>query len=459
MKMHTMSFFKSCIRISSLFIFTALLIFNSCESNDIKPDKIDIYPPDFSRESGLEYFYPDSGGLATQLVLKGFNLGSDTSYLKVTVNGKNAKIIGANNDFVYAIVPARADTGLVRLYLGKGDDVKEFVGDKEFLYQFRRNVSTLAGVYEKKYENEKQAVDGSYTTALFRRPWFITHDDEGVLYVIDEGRGTKLNGSLRRVFNGVVETITQNNTGPFQSPTSACFSKGQDTLFVANMSGSGVNTDANVIYSTRDGNFTQFKNLTVFSGAQTTSVVVNPVTGELFFNSQNDGYIYKYNPGMPDKREKLHQVNNANGTDLRMVFNPQGTELIICVRNRHCIYKANYNLATKTLDVPQYWVGQWGNSGYTEGQGMAAQFNTPGGSAFDEDGNLYVPERGNHIVRKITPNGQTSLWAGTAGKWGNIEGLPENAQLRDPECVTRLDNGELYVVEQNAHIVRRIVVE
>lgn len=460
MKMQSKNFLKPILSISSLFIISVALLFTNCDSNDIKGDQAVVIPPDFSKESGLEYFYPDSGGLATQLVLKGHNLGSDTSYLKVTVNGKNAQIVGAANDYVYAIVPARADTGEVKLLVGKGDNIRELTGDKLFKYLFKRNVLTLSGSYGNRYEDKKTPIDGSFSEARYRRPWSITNDSEGALYVVEEGRGREKNGSLRRLFQGVVETLVQNNEGAFQSPNQICFSVTEDTLFIANMSGDGVNTLANIIFSTRESNFNQWKNFTLFSGAQTTGVAVNPKTGELFFNSQSDGYIYKYNPEMPDKRERLAQVNNANGTELRMMFNPQGTELVLCVANRHCIYKAKYNLATKTLETPQHWVGQWGSDGYVNGKGIAAKFKNPYEGDFDEDGNFYVTERENHIIRKITPDGETSLWAGTPGSYGNKDGLPEVALMRNPQGLTRMkSDGALYVTERDAHVIRRIVVE
>lgn len=61
----------------------------------------------------FESFSPDSGGVKTQLIIRGQNFGTDTAYLKVTVNNKRAAIVGVADDVIYAIVPARADTGYV----------------------------------------------------------------------------------------------------------------------------------------------------------------------------------------------------------------------------------------------------------------------------------------------------------------------------------------------------------
>jgi len=45
------------------------------------------------------------------------------------VNDKKAKVIRANDNIIYAIVPSRADTGYVRLYLKKGEEFEEFTSE------------------------------------------------------------------------------------------------------------------------------------------------------------------------------------------------------------------------------------------------------------------------------------------------------------------------------------------
>lgn len=90
-----------------------------CCNDELKVDKETFFPPKADEESRFDIFYPDSGGFGTKLILKGYNFGTDTNYIKVTVNDKKAKVIRANDNIIYAIVPSRADTGYVRLYLKK----------------------------------------------------------------------------------------------------------------------------------------------------------------------------------------------------------------------------------------------------------------------------------------------------------------------------------------------------
>ena len=62
------------------------------------------FPPNLNAPTVFESFSPDSGGVKTQLIIRGQNFGTDTAYLKVTVNNKRAAIVGVADDVIYAIV-------------------------------------------------------------------------------------------------------------------------------------------------------------------------------------------------------------------------------------------------------------------------------------------------------------------------------------------------------------------
>lgn len=440
----------------SLFIFLA-----GCESNTLKSEEISQTPPDSGRESGIEYYFPDSGGVRTQIILKGYNLGTDTSCLRVTVNGKMARIVGVKNDFIYAVVPARADTGLVRLYVTKGGKVEEFAYENQFLYKFVRNVTTFTGK-----DMEGKRIDGSLADARTQRPWFLLRDKDNTLYFLEEGRGNNKNGALRRIMNGTVETLYENNSGPFRSPVAMAFNPTQDTLYIAqwssNENGSDQRTTGAVLYCTRDGGFVNMKVLVeAGENTRTTAVAVHPKTGEVFFNSQSDGYIYKYTGGGTNSSsyERIYQINNATNTELRMLFSPDGKTLYVVVRNRHCIYKASYDENTHTLSPAELWVGAWDESGYANGLRGVARFNNPGSPTIDSDGNLYVADKENHIIRKINPAGIVSLHAGIPQQDGYKDGGPEFARFRQPEAVEILDDGAVYVADRGTQCIRRVMVE
>lgn len=130
----------------------------------------------------FESFSPDSGGVKTQLIIRGQNFGTDTAYLKVTVNNKRAAIVGVADDVIYAIVPARADTGYVRLFVGKDDNVEEYASQTKFIYQFKRNVTTLMG-----RQGQSGRDDGPYAECKLQRPWFALADKDGALFLLMRG--------------------------------------------------------------------------------------------------------------------------------------------------------------------------------------------------------------------------------------------------------------------------------
>ena len=48
--------------------------------------------------------------------------------------------------------------------------------------------------------------------------------------------------------------------------------------------------------------------------------------------------------------------------------------------------------------------------GRAEGTGSAATFNSPSGVAVDSLGTVYVADRSNNLIRRITPAGVNSKW-------------------------------------------------
>jgi hypothetical protein len=59
----------------------------------------------------------------------------------------------------------------------------------------------------------------------------------------------------------------------------------------------------------------------------------------------------------------------------------------------------------------QTFVGS-GEQGYVDGQGLLTKFSNPSQVVADTSGNLYVWDSGNHLIRKITPGGTVSTFAG-----------------------------------------------
>ncbi len=87
-----------------------------------------------------------------------------------------------------------------------------------------------------------------------------------------------------------------------------------------------------------------------------------------------------------------------------------------------------------------------GTAGYSGdgGQATSAELNSPKGVAVDSQGNLYIPDRLNYRVRKVTPAGVITTVAGTGVQGDSGDGgQATSAQLNSPWGVVVDGQGNL----------------
>lgn len=94
-------------------------------------------------------------------------------------------------------------------------------------------------------------------------------------------------------------------------------------------------------------------------------------------------------------------------------------------------------------------------AGYQDGAGSVAQFSAPQGLGVDALGNVYVVDTGNRRIRKITPDGTVSTFAGS-GDWGTTDGVGTAASFHYPKGLAVDANGNLYVAEYSYNKIRKI---
>ncbi len=83
----------------------------------------------------------------------------------------------------------------------------------------------------------------------------------------------------------------------------------------------------------------------------------------------------------------------------------------------------------------------------------AARFDSPNGIDVDSEGRLYVADSGNHRIRLLLPNGQTSTFAGSSE--GFLDGPPTEAKFKSPYGVA-VAGGVVYVADTENHRIRKI---
>ena len=102
------------------------------------------------------------------------------------------------------------------------------------------------------------------------------------------------------------------------------------------------------------------------------------------------------------------------------------------------------------------FAGTTGVAGSADGTGTAAQFNLPAGIATDAAGNVYVADTGNQTIRRISPAGVVVTLAGSAGVTGAVDGTGAGASFSGPNGLVVDASGNVFVVEVGNSIVRRV---
>ncbi len=96
-----------------------------------------------------------------------------------------------------------------------------------------------------------------------------------------------------------------------------------------------------------------------------------------------------------------------------------------------------------------------GTAGYADGSGTAASFLYPQGMATDSTGNVYVADTYNNAIRKITPAGVVTTLAGAAG-YGYVDATGAAARFNGPNGFATDRAGNVYVADTDNNSIRKI---
>ena len=134
----------------------------------------------------------------------------------------------------------------------------------------------------------------------------------------------------------------------------------------------------------------------------------------------------------------------------------------ICVDDSNNLFvTGNNDYSIRKIDQSTNTVSSFAGNyvqGYQDGQGLDALFSLPQGIAIDKFNNLYVGDRDNNVIRKITPDAEVTTLAGTTTA-GCQDGSAQEARFNGPKGVAVDDKGNVYVADRLNFVIRKIDTE
>jgi hypothetical protein len=130
-----------------------------------------------------------------------------------------------------------------------------------------------------------------------------------------------------------------------------------------------------------------------------------------------------------------------------ITYNPISNSLYVCEAFNNSIRYVTTGGATST--------GIYSAIGYVDGSLTAARFYGPRGISFDAQGNAYIADLGNNVIRKIAVGGVVSTLAGNTIA-GYVDGIGTKAEFYNPTATAVDASGNVYVADRTNNLIRKI---
>ncbi len=468
----------------------------SCKDDPVKSDSSQ-QPFDPSKPVLVSDFIPKEGGAHQKMVIYGDNFGNDTSLVRVTIGGKKAVVVNVLGNCLYCFVPSGAFSGEIVVNVGTGDNVQSVTAGQVFDYQKKMVVGTLTG-YRNEYDNQGWK-DGPFETAAgFRNEGCLEFDPlyPHHLYVVYDHGDIQLLDLKNRM---VSTPLSRSAFGNHRLRSIAFTNDGKYMLVSVDSSSSGVGNSPSVYILRRnaDGTFSSQGNPQLLAAyMQCNGAALHPVNNnELYFNSFQRGQVFRL-----DLNDYFNTVNRGdtwaptwaagNYTELftiqdtywefKIHMHPTGNYAYIIVINMHYILRTDYNWAEKRFAPPYVVAGQVRAPGWADGAGTSARLDRPYQGVFvknpdyveegrSDEYDFYFAEYWTHSIRKLTPEGIVSTFAGRGRSgqaadnnfWGSEDGdLREVARFRHPTGIAYdEESNTFYILDTVGRKIRTISME
>jgi hypothetical protein len=430
-----------------LLFFVALLY--SCKEDEQTGGSV-AYDP--GKPVALETFRPEVGGMATRVILTGSNLGNDPSAVKVYFNNKPAPVVGCDKGKILAITPRQpGDTCIISVVIGKDSSVFK----NKFIYNTTTVVTTVVG---QKGTTEFKA--GSFAEATFRNPTYLAVDDEYNLFLSHQDSPNCI--ALISQQNSTVTQLVASDkpNAPSTDITGRIIVVPLDPLdgyYEFDPDAQWAPRRRAILHPTAEEQAAGVPDFTI--NAYKHGFAVCFYDSMVYTRSNRDGYLVKFNPktrlGQSVVINGKKMVCNPNNTDSYLVFDPiLKTRLYVSSSGQHCIHY--FDILTGETGI---YAGRSGQSGWKDGKKEDAQFNSPRQIIFDINNNLLVADQNNHCIRRISPEGTVSTVVGIAGKSGYLDGNPDDALFNQPWGLAIDKDYTIYVADRGNNCIRKLTIE
>ena len=479
----------------------------SCSDKEVGGTAGTAFDP--SQPIVISDFYPDSGGIATPMIITGKNFGNDTTGLSlwyVDEDGGRHRggLVSSNGEKLYCYVPA----GLtykrnikLEVTRANGTDTIKGEGSRDFKYITQTAVTTIVGT--KTNDAHATKIDKLLTSNL-SAPGYLCVDNDNNIFIVQHrfDDSFKANGS-----NSFIECRDEKNENVGGMVLKADLKRDQLSILQVNSkTDEKINAPA---YSTLDGyegvyvpddNGRKYYSLLKSQGyAVHKQQFINPngyanldesnwkycfvinKNDQMIYSVMFKGQLIRINPKTRKAELLLKRVGKdgpkgSGGSDAFCTFSPtQPNRLFISFTDAHQIWYVDVDQLSDKDSLtyagePYAGISSFGTVNVTEGKGWEdgalknAKFCYPRQMTFTKDGKLYIADSGNQCIRMIDTtlgkNARVTTPIGVPQSPGFNDGGVELAKFNWPTGVAvSADGSTVYVADSKNQVIRELSIK
>ncbi len=428
------------------------LAWASCSDKEVGGSVGGSFDP--SQPIVINDFYPDSGGIATPMIITGKNFGTDTTGLSlwyVDEDGGRHRggLVSSNGEKLYCYVPA----GLtykrnikLEVTRANGNDTIKGEGTRDFKYITQTAVTTIVGTQTSDAHATKA---DKLLTSNLSAPAYLCIDNDNNIFVVQHtfNDGLNANGT-----NCDIQCRNEKNENIGGMVLKANLKK--DEVSILQVNSDKINAPYCFVINKND---------------------------QMIYSVMFKGQLIRINPKTRKAELLLKRVGKdgpkgSGGSDAFCTFSPtQPNRLFISFTDAHQIWYVDVDQLSDKDSLtyqgePYAGISSFGTVNVTEGKGWEdgalknAKFCYPRQMTFTKDGKLYIADSGNQCIRMIDTtqgkNARVTTPIGVPQSAGFQDGGVELAKFNWPTGVAvSADGSTVYVADSKNQVIRELSIK